>query len=192
MTRNTLPLPVRHLYPRISKALMHIHRLPRRIGAFCCEGSRRDGRRSPRCHTWWPLPLSASQSCQSLSRRSTYSRTCRPAAGQLGQDYLSFVTEAIVAPVRLPTSPPRRSSALASPSPPFNLFLHFPAILGKPVANSRSSGIGATGKSSCGVGVPPEQRNGLHAFSTRSGVNQTDPVFGQCIAIWRFKNSQFV
>src|SRR6267378_3834772 len=44
MTCNALPLSVRHLYPCIGKALIHIHRLPRRIGALCFEGSRRDGR----------------------------------------------------------------------------------------------------------------------------------------------------
>jgi hypothetical protein len=43
MTCNTLPLSVGHLYPRIGKALIHIHRLSRRIGSFCFEGSRRDG-----------------------------------------------------------------------------------------------------------------------------------------------------
>src|SRR6202521_5136581 len=44
MTRNTLPLSVRHLHPCISPALMSIERLSRRIGALCFEDSRRDGR----------------------------------------------------------------------------------------------------------------------------------------------------
>src|SRR6202008_4464981 len=44
MTRNTLPLSVRHLHPGIGPALMNIARLSRRIGALSFEAARRDGR----------------------------------------------------------------------------------------------------------------------------------------------------
>jgi hypothetical protein len=44
MTRNTLPLTVGHLHPRIGPALMNIERLSRPIGALTFEASRRDGR----------------------------------------------------------------------------------------------------------------------------------------------------
>src|SRR5437667_10590322 len=44
MTRDTLPVSVRHLHPCISKALMGVERLSRRIGALCLEVARRDGR----------------------------------------------------------------------------------------------------------------------------------------------------
>src|SRR5713226_3950746 len=44
MTRNTLPLSVRHLHPCIRPALMNIERLSRSIGALSREAARRDGR----------------------------------------------------------------------------------------------------------------------------------------------------
>lgn len=50
MTRNTLPLSVRHLHPCIGKALMNIERLSRRIGALCLEVARRDGRTAKCCY----------------------------------------------------------------------------------------------------------------------------------------------
>ncbi len=44
MTRDTLPLAVRHLYPCISKALTGVERLSGRVGALSCEAACRDGR----------------------------------------------------------------------------------------------------------------------------------------------------
>ena len=44
MTRNTLPLPVAHLHPGISKPQMNIKRLARGISAPSLEGACRDGR----------------------------------------------------------------------------------------------------------------------------------------------------
>src|SRR5438874_5700424 len=49
MTRDTLPVSVRHLHPCISKALMSVERLSRRIGALCLEVARRDGRTAKCC-----------------------------------------------------------------------------------------------------------------------------------------------
>ena len=44
MTRNTLPVSVRHLHPGICKAFIRIERLSRRIGPLSFEASRRYGR----------------------------------------------------------------------------------------------------------------------------------------------------
>jgi hypothetical protein len=70
LTRNTLPLAVGHLHPRIGPALMNIERLSRRIGALTFEASRRDGRIAEYCHfhivVVGTVPFGLFISCQRL------------------------------------------------------------------------------------------------------------------------------
>src|SRR5207249_949603 len=81
LTRNTLPLTVGHLYPRIGPALLNIERLARTIGALTLEASRRDGRiakyRYLHIVDLGTVPFDRFRCCQRLGLAGDFPVACR-------------------------------------------------------------------------------------------------------------------